>query len=191
MDLSLREMVLVILGESGAGRFRGRTLLQKRAYFLSVLMDRDLGFRPHYYGPYSSSVNSAREELCTLGLVEEHVVGFGATGSRGFEIKRYEYGVTGDGREVLDWLTRRKRDDHQKVSDLLTRMKEADEPDYMTLSVAAKAYLIVNSKAAPLTADEIRREAGNFDWKIKERALNEGIEYLEKLNLVTRTEPSS
>jgi uncharacterized protein YwgA len=186
MNLSLRELVLVILGQSGEGRFKGRTLLQKRGYFLSVLTGRELGFKPHYYGPYSPSVNAAREELCALGLVEEHVLESGATGSRGFEIKRYDYEITADGRRVLDWLADRKKDDYQKASQYLEKMTDAGEPDYMTLSLAAKAYFIVNTKNGSVTTDQIRQEARNFDWEMDERGLNEGVVYLEKLHLVKR-----
>jgi hypothetical protein len=188
MNLSLRELVLVILGQSGGGRFRGRTLLQKRAYFLSVLMKRELGFRPHYYGPYSPGVNAAREELCALGLVEEHVVEFGATGSQGFEMKRYEYEITGDGHKVLEWLANRKKEDHEGALRFLAKMRKAGEPDYLALSVAAKAYFIVQAKGQPVTTDQIRQEAGRLGWEISKTELNKGIQYLKKLGLVTTSQ---
>ena len=60
---------------------QGRTLLQKRIYFLSVLANEDFGFRPHYYGPYSSHVSTSLSALVEADLVEETRIGYGvATG---------------------------------------------------------------------------------------------------------------
>ena len=42
--------------EEGRKRISGRTLLQKKLYFLSVLNQEAFGYRPHYYGPYSQLV---------------------------------------------------------------------------------------------------------------------------------------
>ncbi len=44
------EVFLLMLGEAG-GTMRGKTLIQKRAYFLNVLLDLGLPYNPHYYGP--------------------------------------------------------------------------------------------------------------------------------------------
>ena len=46
-------LLLVIKGE-GENGLQGRTLLQKKVYFLSVLMGVRLDFSAHYYGPEES-----------------------------------------------------------------------------------------------------------------------------------------
>ena len=52
------DILILVVKSEGENGLRGRTLLQKKIYFLSELMDVDLGFSPHYYGPYSSYVAS-------------------------------------------------------------------------------------------------------------------------------------
>ena len=43
------------------GQVRGKTKLQKMVYFAGILTGaiEELGYRPHYYGPYSSEVTDA------------------------------------------------------------------------------------------------------------------------------------
>ena len=43
------------------GETRGKTRLQKRCFFVSLLAGKleEMGFQPHYYGPYSSEVEDA------------------------------------------------------------------------------------------------------------------------------------
>ena len=55
--MTLRTTLLLMLAAWGSD-MRGRTFLQKNAYFMSKLLGQDLGFRPHYYGrtPQKSSM---------------------------------------------------------------------------------------------------------------------------------------
>ena len=61
------------------GLMRGKTLLQKRMYFidtyLKILLENedlpDLGFIPYYYGPYSPLLNEDLLLLREGGFVEE------------------------------------------------------------------------------------------------------------------------
>ena len=75
--------------KEGRKRISGRTLLQKKLYFLSVLARENFGYRPHYYGPYSQFVADNVGALCEAGFLKEEVEtlpesigGFG-------EVKRY------------------------------------------------------------------------------------------------------
>jgi len=45
--------VLVLAYKAFEGDMRGKTLLQKRVYFLSVMLGIEMGYEAHYYGPYS------------------------------------------------------------------------------------------------------------------------------------------
>ena len=58
-----RDAVMLTIREEEKGVLHGRTLLQKRIYFASVLAKEELGFRPHYYGPYSQTVADAVDSL--------------------------------------------------------------------------------------------------------------------------------
>ncbi len=74
------------------GELQGRTKLQKTVYFLGVFTESldDLGYRPHYYGPYSAAVADAVSRLKALGFVMEYTLGSGAVGAGGFEIARHD-----------------------------------------------------------------------------------------------------
>lgn len=85
-DYTVRDFVLLGYKALG-GSIRGKTMLQKRMYFLSVFLDADLGYGPHYYGPYSSAVAAANLDLKSLGFLDESSAGWGVD-HRGFEIAR-------------------------------------------------------------------------------------------------------
>ena len=44
------DVLLLVVKGAGENGLQGRTLLQKKIYFLSELMGVDLGFSAHYYG---------------------------------------------------------------------------------------------------------------------------------------------
>jgi len=182
MNLTPREIVLATIAEAG-GTIQGRTLLQKRVYFLEILLGVYLGYRPHYYGPYSPLVDSALGELQGLRFVEEHQRGFG-TNEDGFEVKRYDYELTQDGQVIARLLAERRGSDYQAVAQALRRLREAGDPDYLTLSVAAKTHYILHCKGAPMTGDEIREVGGRLNWKISDTQLNEAVAFLARLGLV-------
>ena len=54
--MHIQDLILLVIESENNKSLRGRTTLQKKLYFLSVLEETDLGFGPHYYGPYSSLV---------------------------------------------------------------------------------------------------------------------------------------
>ena len=63
--------VLVLAYKAFDGDMRGKTLLQKRVYFLSVMLGVEMGYDAHYYGPYSGNVATLNSELKSLGYVSE------------------------------------------------------------------------------------------------------------------------
>ena len=55
--MKAENLILLILAQEN-GRLSGKTLLQKQAYFVSELLGFNLGFKPHYYGPYSEEIET-------------------------------------------------------------------------------------------------------------------------------------
>ncbi len=168
------------------GIITGRTLLQKRCYFVALLCgnEEDLGFRAHYYGPYSSLVDGALSQLVAAGFVDESRVGFGAADSSGFEIRRHDYKLTEDGKEMVQLLQDGDDDELSRVYDSVNRLKKAGNLNYVELSIAAKAYFIIRHRKGSATRDEIRREAEGFGWNIEAVALERAIGFLEEISLV-------
>ena len=61
------------------GEIRGKTKLQKTVYFLGLLTGSldDLGYRAHFYGPYSDDVAEAVGWLKTIGTADQTSSGVG------------------------------------------------------------------------------------------------------------------
>jgi uncharacterized protein YwgA len=54
--VSIKVAIVAALDAEPKRVMRGRTLLQKKLYFVSALSREDFGYEPHYYGPYSTVV---------------------------------------------------------------------------------------------------------------------------------------
>jgi hypothetical protein len=187
--MNAQDFVLSLIAGFG-GRIQGRTLLQKRAYFVAQLsgVSIDLGYDAHYYGPYSAIVDNSIVRLKSLGFLVEENIGFGVV-SGGFEIKRYDYRVTEDGKRILASLL--TKDDYKRVERACIVILEAGDPNYFVLSVAAKADFILGKRRKAMTRIEIIREAEKFDWDIQEGSLKGAVDFLEKLGMVHTAEKAS
>jgi hypothetical protein len=176
------DFVLSLIAGFG-GQIQGRTLLQKRAYFVAQLsgVPVDLGYNAHYYGPYSAAVDNSVVRLKSLGFLVEENIGFGVA-SGGFEIKRYDYRVTEDGRKVLASLE--TKEDYKRIERACIAILEAGDPNYFVLSIAAKADFILGKRGKAMTRTEIIREAEKFDWDIQEGSLRSAVDFLERLGVV-------
>jgi len=177
-------LILLVLDHSG-GTISGKTLLQKRCFFLAELLGKDLHYQAHYYGPYSVEVEEGLARLKGLGFVQERSLGFGVADSVGFEVRRYDYTLTDDGRTVVKTLKEREPAECAKVMSVLDKLKAAgDTGDYVELSIAAKTCHILSETESPMTTCAIRTAAKNLVWDIPEESINKAYAFLEKLNMV-------
>ena len=70
--MHIQDLILLVIESESEKSLRGRAALQKKLYFLSVLKkDYNLGFGPHYYGPYSSSVAYNLDLLVSCRFLRE------------------------------------------------------------------------------------------------------------------------
>lgn len=174
---------LISLISSFGGSTQGRTLLQKRAYFVALLsgIDPNLKYDAHYYGPYSTTVDNAVGQLASIGFLSEQATNFGP-GQSGFEIKRYDYTLTDDGRTISQVLS--KTAEHKKIATAVKKIVDAGNPDYFILSIAAKALYILRKRSAATSKEEIIRQAQRFDWNIEKRDLDRAVQFLERLGII-------
>lgn len=174
---------LISLIDAWGGTIQGRTLLQKRAYFVALLTDIrvDLGFDAHFYGPYSPTVDNTVTQLKNLRFIEEQATAYGVN-ETGFEIKRYDYKLTPDGITVARKL--RESPEYSKIKSAVERMTQAGSLNYMELSIAAKAFFILKKRVKAMSKEEITREARNFDWNLKPAALDKAVSFLESLDIL-------
>lgn len=164
------------------GGTSGRTLLQKRAFFVALLskVDPGLDFDAHYYGPYSSTVDNTIAQLKNMGFIREETNDFGVM-SGGFEMRRYDYQLTEQGEQIAKSLA--TFPESQKILHSVSKIVEAGDPNYVELSIAAKAYFIISKQNRPMSVPEITKEAGKYNWSIGEQSVSKAVNFLLTLGV--------
>ncbi len=183
--MSIRD-VLVLAYKAFDGDMRGKTLLQKRVYFLSVMLGIDMGYEAHYYGPYSDQVASTNSELKSLGYISESSSAWGYD-QRGFEMARYDFKLTDIGNRMADRKIEKEPELSTQIHKAASVIKQAGDLDYMELSVAAKAYYVLNKLNGKATLEAIGEMLPRFGWSVSQRQLERATDFLEKANLITKT----
>ena len=186
-EMSPDKLVLLILDGAG-GELRGKTLLQKRAYFLAAMANMDFGFRPHYYGPYSPEVERGLAQAKAQGFVEETVQSFGSHDQRGFETLRYDFALTDRGREVLKAYEREFPEPAASVRDRLLKVQGSDGSDYVRLSVAAKTDYLLKARDRPMAVQAIREKALELGWEIDDTDIDKAVSFLQAMGLAETVE---
>ncbi len=168
------------------GVVHGKTKYQKSIYFLGLMTGcvESLGYRAHYYGPYSEDVAEAMDWLRIIGAVDQSSSGLGTVDSSGFEIRRYDYRLNPRGRSFVENRAEQHPDLWQKMQKAADSLGKAGEMDYSSLSIAAKTYFLLDQRQGPATRDELRRFAIRYGWEVTASQLEEAGAFLEKLGLI-------
>ena len=179
------DFVHLVIHASG-DQIAGRTKLQKTVYFVGVMsgMLPYLGYRPHFYGPFSPDVAEAVEDLRSLKFLKQEAQGMNAVDSRGFEVARYDYTLTGEGKQIAEEKAQQHSAVWKRITVAVKRLNAADASDYVKLSIAAKAYFMHGKSSRPTTPEELSKMGQQFGWKVSEQQLQEANEWLETLDLV-------
>lgn len=173
---------------AAGGEVKGRTMLQKRVYFMGILCNclEELGYEAHYYGPFSAEVEGAVDRLRGLGFADQTITNWGFD-HRGFERNRYDLKLNKDGVEVA----KEKKKQHAGIWERMERaekvLKTLGRVDYMQLSLAAKTYYMARKKGRPVTPDELSEYANSFAWKVTQEQINDAVKLLEKMKLAEHT----
>lgn len=180
------DALLLTVEREGKNGLHGRTLLQKKLYFLSVLRKANFGFSAHYYGPYSSFVAEHLNGLVEDGIFKE-VTEFFTTDSTERnalgEMRRHTYFLTDEGRRV--WKSTQKKDDFPKWNRTLQKINsEKIANNFNLLSIAAKVHYIVDWKGEK-SVKEVCQIAKEYDWDFTEKDIAKVLSFLTKLKLVT------
>ncbi len=176
--MTLIDALLATIAAEDGGVVQGRTLLQKKLYFLSVLTGEDFGFSPYFYGPYSSDVSAQLGTLIQAGFVEETSVSLPVLSAPQYEPKLFHYRLSPVGQEVLPQI----QEDLVQYREALARVNgHPVAKSAKPLAIAAKVHLI--SSGERLDAGEIQRRAIQFGWTLEDRDIVQATEYLEHLGL--------
>jgi len=166
------------------GQVDGKTKLQKMVYFVGVMTRTldELGFRPHFYGPYSPEVAGALNRLQALGFLDYTKVSSGHRDESGFEQARYDYRLNQDGIAVAELRAEQHPEEWKGIKeavDVLRRHKR----NYLELSVAAKAFCLLDEKS-PATIAQLEAIAPRFGWSVSRQELQKALGFLKSLSLV-------
>ena len=181
--MHIQDLILLVIRSEEENGLRGRTLLQKKLYFLSVLGRTDFGFGPHYYGPYSSWVAENLDILVSARFLREVTETFETDRNIFGEIRRHTYSLTSDGKDVMSEIEQEDEyTDWKQRLDTLNSHSLAS--DFNTLSIAAKVYYIVN-RQEKTTTEQIRKVAKEFGWKLNKSQIENVLSFLEDLSLIS------
>ena len=177
--MSIKDALLATIGLKEGG-IKGRTLLQKKMYFLGVLVDEEFLFSPHYYGPYSSTVADELGALCEAELVSEQAESLPEIVGPFGSLRRFVYRLTDSGKEVA-----------QQRKKAVAAYNEAQEQldshavveSTVLLSSAAKVHYIL-SEHGIATVSEIRSLAEEHGWNLRPHQMDDVVSFLEQVGLV-------
>jgi len=167
------------------GRIQGRTKLQKMVYFAGVLADclEDLNYRPHFYGPYSSKVAASLDKLRSLEFIHQRVQGGGSVDPHGFEIARYDYELTEDGRIIAEEKAAEHSEEWKQIRTAIEQLEREGDLDYIKLSIAAKTYFLLKDSPGKSSEEIIESLSHNFGWKVTEDEVRDALRWLEAVGL--------
>ncbi len=176
-----RHLLLMIL-DAFENKMQSKTRLHKIAYFTSIIVKEDFDFDAHYYGPYSQQIEDGLGELIGLGFLDVNILSYGTDYNIGFEKKRYDYQVTQSGKQISSHLKEKYKQQYGTITETVEKLKDKG---YIELSIAAKAYFILNMENQPLTLEQIRSKAREFKWNIAGTEIELAVQILKELDLVT------
>jgi uncharacterized protein len=175
VNMDAEDIVLGIVKAAGR-EVAGRTYLQKVAYFVSEMVGVSLGFGPHYYGPYSSSVAAETESQVSMQRLTEtpeHFAG-GQT--------RYRYELTTEGEEYLSAIEGFDPEGFQKLA-VIVRRVVGTGAGYTDLAYAAKLHYLLGQAGGQISLDSAAAEAKRLGWEISADDFATAVGILQKLGL--------
>lgn len=183
--MHITDVLLLVVKSEGEDGLCGRTLLQKKVYFLSVLLNEPYGFSAHYYGPYSSYVAGNLESLVNCSFLDEKTEAFAtASADRSLfgEVRRHTYTLTNDGHEVWNGIA--KDPDFAEWKAELDKINaQPISNDFNKLSIAAKVHYIINWRKKGTIA-EVKQVAKEYHWDVTEQDIESVLDFLTALGLV-------
>jgi uncharacterized protein YwgA len=173
--MDAEDIVLGVVSAAG-GEITCRTYLQKVAYFVSEKMGIPMGFGPHYYGPYSSSITAETDSQVAMGRLAE------IRGSGGQSRVFYRYGLKQAGEEYLKAITDFDPEGFQQLTGIVTKI-QATGADYNQLACAAKLHFLLQEAGGKISRATAKNEARRLGWRIEDEDIDTAIRVLQQLDL--------
>ncbi len=188
-DMHIIDVILLVIKGEKDDKLQGRTLLQKKIYFLSVMMEHDLGFTAHYYGPYSSYVAGHLDSLVNYGILKETLKPFPSNPQEQSpfgEIRKhtYIYSLIPNAFKKVWKVTEKKPGFNEWKQKLKAINNQSIARDSNRLSIAAKIHYIVDWEGEK-NAEEVLQTAKEYGWDFTLKDIKNVLSFLTELKLVS------
>jgi len=171
------------------GKIEGKTKFQKMVYFLGEMTGEleNLGYRAHFYGPYSDEVAESISRLKILGFIDQTVATAGSINSRGFEVARYDFNLNEVGQIIANEKTKKYPEVWLELKKSVAILM-AKAIDYIKLSIAAKIFFMLGEKKDNMSSiEDLKKMARSFGWSISDEQIIEAADFLKTIGLVKLT----
>jgi uncharacterized protein len=172
--LDLDDSIILILAASEDNRINGRTAIQKVAYFCVNSLNIDNDFIPHYFGPYSASVDSALGRLVSFALVHEVPV----LTQNGRTM--YYYSLTTDGLTYSRKLITIFRAKYRVIKKVVGAFEKIGGNRINRLACAAKIHYLARVNR-DLTVESAIQQAKSLGWELNEKEIINAVNTLKSL----------
>lgn len=149
-NVDIKDLILLIIDKLGN---TSKNRIHSLCYFYSILYRGDIAFQPHYFGPYSTQIERALDEMVGIGLL--NVKYNYHTG--------YNYSINKSGSEILEKIRIYHSNEVEMIRKFVLNLKEVRG---LELSIAAKTHYALCKENKPLTITSVIK-------KIKERSVGE------------------
>jgi hypothetical protein len=172
--------IIILALYAAGGTVEGKTTLQKWGYFASVKTRVDLGYEPHFYGPYSKTIARAADELIASDFIIER--------GRITQYDRviYTYTLTNDGISIAKDLVEQNLDLYKVIKEIVEVCDKTVGNNMSILSWAAKVYYLLQKKGKEITYKEIEKIGMNLGWELSEKEIDSGVKLLAALRLARK-----
>lgn len=125
-------------------------------------------------------------ELAGAGFITIEQDIFGIDTNTGFELKRAIISLTEKGSQLAENIGGTYGDEVRVVEEFTKKLAELGNPDYISLSIAAKTHLILKKEGTALNNIQIKERATKLGWRITDGQIEKATDILEKLGLAER-----
>lgn len=170
-------LTLIALGD----RPVGRKALQKLIYFATKKISANIGYKPHFYGPFSKDVAVALEDLVAIGCLNEETI-------KTYTYESHLYTLTPEWTKVAGEDKMTECSSYEIIHDIVKKCDDYCKLSANTLSYVAKAFYVLKDanpdKDIKITNQNVKSMGQKFGWNIPAPYLNGGFKLLSELNLV-------
>ncbi len=175
--MDIAEFILVLLDAKPEG-LAGRTTVQKLGYFASIMLNKELGYGPDYYGPFSSDIAANLQSLVETDFVTERGI---LTGNYR---RLYTYSLNKEAKHLIKSIKKKYSRESRKIQNVVKKCDKIVQCDYNVLSWAAKVHFILNQSGRGMTCNEAISAGQSFGWKLSSEQVATGVKLLQELKLI-------